>query len=80
MNRLTLAVAAVILALAGNAAFADDGGGDNSMTRLTGDSYAYFEAAMKDQTSRVDVKVAKAKKDAPTNRPTIRSFPDDKAG
>lgn len=41
MSKLTIAAAAVALALAGGPAFADD----NSMSQWTGDSYKAFEAA-----------------------------------
>src|SRR6266545_6950814 len=46
MKSTALAVA-LTLALAGNIALADDGGGDNSMSRWTGESYASFSAAAK---------------------------------
>ena len=45
MNRITTLTAAIAFALASGAALADDGGGDNSMSRWTGDSHAAFEAA-----------------------------------
>lgn len=41
----TALAAALTLALAGNIALADDGGGDNSMSRWTGESYASFGTA-----------------------------------
>jgi hypothetical protein len=47
MKRIALA-AALTLALAGNIALADDGGGDNSMSRWTGESYASFAATAND--------------------------------
>ena len=55
MKKTTMAMAALVLALTGGAAYAegsDSGGGggggdsgDNSMSVLTGESYAAFEAA-----------------------------------
>jgi hypothetical protein len=44
MKRITTLTAAVAIALASGAALAD-GGGDNSMSRWTGESHAAFEAA-----------------------------------
>ena len=69
MNKTTIAMAALVLALAGGVAHAEgsDGSGgagpgggdsgDNSMSILTGDSYAAFEAA-RNGTPRVDVYIA----------------------
>jgi hypothetical protein len=70
MNRTTIAMAALLFALAGGVAHAEgsdsgsgsDGGGggdsgDNSMSILTGDSYAAFEAARTGKP-HVDVYIA----------------------
>ena len=67
MNKTTIAMAALLFALAGGVAHAegsDSGGGsggsdsgDNSMSILTGDSYAAFEAARTGKP-HVDVNIA----------------------
>ena len=69
MNKTTIAMAALVFALAGGVAHAegsDSGGGagssgdsgDNSMSVLTGDSYAAFEAARTGKPN-VDVYITK---------------------
>jgi hypothetical protein len=71
MNKTTIAMAALLFALAGGVAHAegsDSGGGagasgdsgDNSMSVLTGESYAAFEAARTGKP-HVDVYIAEEK-------------------
>ncbi len=47
MNKLATLAVTLALAFAGNVAFADDGGGDNSMSQWTGESYMAFKTAPK---------------------------------